>query len=416
MYDATFKLSPHRSLTRERFLLCENAVIATAGARTYNAEEVTGVHPSADGKVILLRDKSVLFAPETLASFEGKPVTLEHPREKVVGLDNWRQEAVGNLMNVRQGEGEYENALIADVLIFDKDTIEKVLSGECEALSAGFSSDADDVGGGIGVEKTLIGNHVAIVPKGRDSACILCDSLPNIGKKKMDETKKEAPAEVLKEKTDAEAGTSPDLIAVIAQLTERVAALEAMLSKPESETAETVTDADTDAEKEKPADAETPAPAPESETVTEEAAKPETEKEDAPAETEAPAAKFPTAEEIAELIIQKLKTGNTSPAAEKVEKTDACIKNDAADVAPNVDSNTPNLALAALTEFYKKPEGKSFIDGMGGIKNDSAPALLKSCACFVRAKGKQAVQAVKNDSSPAKAPETFTARAKSLWK
>jgi hypothetical protein len=402
MYDATFKLSPHRSLTRERFLLCENAVIATAGARTYNAEEVQGIKPNAGGQVILLRDKSVLFAPETLASFEGKPVTLEHPQEKVVGLDNWRTEAVGNLMNVRKGEGEQENALVADVLIFDKETIEKVLSGECEALSAGFSSDANDVGGGIGVEKTLIGNHVAIVPRGRDAACILCDSLPDIGGK-MDETKKEEAAEAPTEKTDAETA-SPDLLAVVTQLTERVAALEALVNKPEAE-AETVADAEPTEEK------------PAAEPETEKAAEPEPEaekaeeKEDA-AEAETPAAKFPTAEEIAELIIQKLKSGSTPPAE---EKADSCIKNDAADVAPNVASDTPNLAVAALSEFYKKPEGKSFIDGMGGIKNDSAPALLKACASFVRTKGKQQTQTVKNDSAPVVA-DTFAARASQLWK
>jgi hypothetical protein len=308
-------------------------------------------------------------------------------------------------------------------LIFDKDTIEKVLSGEYEALSAGFTSAVKDVGGGCGRESSFIGNHVSIVPRGRDASCVLCDSLPSQGEH-MDDKKKEAAAEAApdlkKQDSDvtaaepsATAETQPqeDLTAVVAALTERVtaqdkrlAALEALVNKEAAEEPQTVTDAEEPKDETEP-EAAAPVAQPQAE-----AEKP---KEDAEAAEEKPQAEAPNFSELAALVaaevIKQLKAGTAVQ-----PQNDACVKNDAADVAPNIASDTPNLAVAALTEFAKTAEGAAFIGSMGGIKNDSAPSLLKACASFKRAQNAQAVQSVKNDS--AAKPMTFEEMARRLWR
>jgi hypothetical protein len=383
MYDAVFKLSPNRSLTRERFLLCENAVIATAGDRTYLADEVAGVEPDANKKVTLNRPKEVLFAPETLASFEGKPVTLLHPDSKVVDPQNWQEVAVGNIMNVRQGTGADSNNLLADILIFDADAIAAVQSGKYECLSAGFRSDAVDVGGGRGVETSFVGNHVAIVPEGRSAACVLADAKPQ--EESMEEIKQEAEVSTDKEKTDEQAQSIEALADLVQAQEARIAKLEeALAGLTPAEAPEAEADAAPEPEKEEPAEEEP--------------------KEEAPAVD---------IDELADKVAEKLEAKKAE--AEEAAKADACIKNDAADIAPSVSADTPNLALAAVTEFAKTAEGKAFVDGLGGIKNDAAPALLKACASFVRAKGKATVQAVKNDAAPVR-PMTFAEKARNLWK
>ena len=70
MYDLSYPISPNKALTKEGFLICRNAVIASIGAREYLPEELDQVKPNAEGKVFLMRPSDVLFSDDTINSRE----------------------------------------------------------------------------------------------------------------------------------------------------------------------------------------------------------------------------------------------------------------------------------------------------------------------------------------------------------
>jgi hypothetical protein len=143
----------------------------------YAAEEIPDVEPGPDGVVRAVRDPAEVFRPETVASFEGKPVTDDHPDEDVCP-GNWKRLAVGVAQNVRQGEGVQADLLLADLLIFDRAAIAAVRSGLRE-VSCGYTADYQSVRPGIARQVNIIGNHIALVEQGR------CGPRCAIGDRKM---------------------------------------------------------------------------------------------------------------------------------------------------------------------------------------------------------------------------------------
>ena len=101
----------------------------------------------------------------TIASFEGKIVTDEHPP---VMLDetNVMDYIKGTVHNVRRGSG-YENGyLLADLMVYDPVLNEEIRQGKRE-VSCGYYLDYIEGPDGRIYQKNIRGNHVAIVPKGR---------------------------------------------------------------------------------------------------------------------------------------------------------------------------------------------------------------------------------------------------------
>lgn len=88
----TAKLSENMNLTPEGYLLCEGAALARVGAMAYLPEEVPEDITKGFGgqEVMIWRSEAEVFRPETLASFEGKPFTLDHPDEDV-SPENWAE-------------------------------------------------------------------------------------------------------------------------------------------------------------------------------------------------------------------------------------------------------------------------------------------------------------------------------------
>src|ERR1700733_12797609 len=122
-FYAPGELGKTRSLTPEGFLLCEGVFIARTGTQVYGESELP--LESKNGVIKVERPAEEVFRKETIASFEGKPVTVEHPND-FVSPDTWKQLAVGSVQNVHQGEGINEGFLMADLLITDKKAIEYV--------------------------------------------------------------------------------------------------------------------------------------------------------------------------------------------------------------------------------------------------------------------------------------------------
>ena len=152
--------------------------IARTGEYEYNIAEgmSPGIEPGPDGTIISRREEDEVFAPAALASFEGKPVTLGHPPVDEVTPDDWRQYAVGHVTNVRRGEGDNADKVVADLVISDAAAIEAINSGLRE-VSCGYDVTVEQVEPGVERQTRIRGNHVALVDAGRAGPeCAIKDS------------------------------------------------------------------------------------------------------------------------------------------------------------------------------------------------------------------------------------------------
>jgi hypothetical protein len=158
------QIGPKRSKTPEGFLLCQEVPIARVGIMLYGPGEVP-IEVGQDGVAYVTRDASELFRPETLASFVGKPVVDEHPEDEV-NPDNWAKLAKGVAFNIRQGSGGDADVILADLLITDAQMILDI-EGMKREVSAGYEADYEQTAEGQGTQSNIIGNHIALVEKGR---------------------------------------------------------------------------------------------------------------------------------------------------------------------------------------------------------------------------------------------------------
>ena len=70
------RISEHMTQTPEGFLICHDVPINRTGRQQYLRREI-GLE--GDGLVTVYRDEDEVFSKAALASFEGKPVTQDHP-------------------------------------------------------------------------------------------------------------------------------------------------------------------------------------------------------------------------------------------------------------------------------------------------------------------------------------------------
>ena len=157
------RFSPHMTRTPEGFLICHSVPICRTGTQEYLPQEI-GVEE--DKPIItVLRTPAEVFKPAAIASFEGKPVTDDHPP---VALDstNYSAYTKGAIQNVRRGTGEDDDKLVCDIVIYDSTLISKVEAGKRE-ISCGYDCKYIPNGDGTYHQADIIGNHVAIVDSGR---------------------------------------------------------------------------------------------------------------------------------------------------------------------------------------------------------------------------------------------------------
>lgn len=179
MYYIAEQLSEHIGETPEGFLLCKDVPLTRTGIFEYTGSEVP-VESGIDGMVKIQRDDDEVFAQNAIASFEGKPVTINHP-EGMVTPENWNELAHGVVQNVRRGDGEQADLLLGDLLITTEKGIELVKAGLRE-VSCGYDAQYEQIEKGKGRQRDIIGNHVALVTKGRaGSRCTIQDNKPCIG-------------------------------------------------------------------------------------------------------------------------------------------------------------------------------------------------------------------------------------------
>lgn len=165
----------------EGYLICTNVPIARTGVQEYEPDEI-GEQGAEMIKVY--RPEEEVFSKATMASFEGMPVTNDHPdSEEGVNADNVQYLGKGHCQNVRRGTGKDRDLLIADLVIWDPTTIQEVLDGKRE-ISCGYNYELSEEDGKF-VQRQIRGNHIAIVDRGRAGrrVCIK-DSAPNNERRK----------------------------------------------------------------------------------------------------------------------------------------------------------------------------------------------------------------------------------------
>ncbi len=145
----------------EGYLLCLNVPVARTGTQDYLPEEL-GLPGSSFMSVF--RPEEEVFSPETMASFEGMPVTNDHPPEGV-DVSNIRALQKGHAHNVRRGGGDESDLLLADLIITDPHLIDLILDGKRE-ISCGYTYELCEENGQY-IQRKIRGNHVAVVDAGR---------------------------------------------------------------------------------------------------------------------------------------------------------------------------------------------------------------------------------------------------------
>lgn len=182
-----------RRMTDEGYLIAPGN-LARCGIQEYRAYELgldtDGMDPM---KVIRLhRPPEEVFDAASMASFESKPITIEHPQVAVTA-ENWTELAKGEVRDVaRSGE-----LMTGTLLIKAKDAIEALQAGKVQ-LSNGYTFELDMTPGTTadgraydGVQRNIRGNHVALVDAARcGSACRIADSQPNLEGKTMADAKR----------------------------------------------------------------------------------------------------------------------------------------------------------------------------------------------------------------------------------
>jgi len=182
-----------RQMTTEGYMVAPGN-LARTGVQTYRAYEL-GL--DADGmdpmKIIRLhRPPEEVFSPASMASFESKPITVDHPPVAVTA-DNWAELAKGEVRDV----GQSGELMTGTLLIKSRDAIEALQAGKAE-LSNGYTFELDMTPGTTadgreydGVQRNIRGNHVALVDAARcGSACRIADSQLNLEGKTMADAKR----------------------------------------------------------------------------------------------------------------------------------------------------------------------------------------------------------------------------------
>ena len=176
-YFADDHLSDNIDVTPEGYLICRNAVIGRTGFQTYKVGEIADPEGllsneqrgDPEAKMDLWRDASQVFAPATIASFEGKTFTFTHP-DQLLDPDTERYHHAGHVQNVRRGDplDTGDIPLLADIIVTDRGAIEAIKGGDRE-LSCGYTYKLAKTGNRWD-QTQILGNHVALVQKGRAGA------------------------------------------------------------------------------------------------------------------------------------------------------------------------------------------------------------------------------------------------------
>jgi len=222
------RLSENIRKTPEGYLLCLDVPIARTGWQEYGPGE-TPLEVGDDGRVWIHREADEVFRAQTIASFNGKSVTVKHPQD-FVDPSNWKMLTHGVAQNVRRGDEKDEDdeeMLLADLLVTDELAIGLIENGLRE-VSCGYDAEYEQTGEGEGRQYNIVGNHIALVEQGRAGSTYaikdhkgkvtdmdlkeLAASLAKLGKTLDGAIAKKAALDKKKAKTEDEGDATPEQV------------------------------------------------------------------------------------------------------------------------------------------------------------------------------------------------------------
>jgi hypothetical protein len=157
------KLSVNLIKTDEGYLICQNVPIARTGWQDYLGQDLPKIFNEPFAKQVkVYRSPTEVFRPETMASFEGKPVTNLHPPENL-DINTASMLLRGHAQNIRS-DGDL---LLADIVVIDAGLIQEIESNFKREISCGYDCRWEKIGDGEYEQKDIVGNHIAVVKSGR---------------------------------------------------------------------------------------------------------------------------------------------------------------------------------------------------------------------------------------------------------
>ena len=168
VYDRiSFKITS-REMTDEGFLRVPGYAART-GIQEYLASELKITDGDPDRVVNVYRPPEEVFNYESLASYEGKDATNDHPSEMVSSV-NYKELTVGHVAGPGVRDGDFVKV---NLIVKDQETIDDINEGKVE-LSAGYSAVYDYEPGVAPcgtqyeyVQRKIVINHVALVDTAR---------------------------------------------------------------------------------------------------------------------------------------------------------------------------------------------------------------------------------------------------------
>lgn len=167
------RISANKYKTPEGYLVCVDSVLARTGKQTYRKNEIF-VDCNDDTEIEVDRKPEEVFSEATLASFENKPITIEHPDEDV-NTGNFKNLAVGFVRDIHRGKDNGQDVMLGTLVITDEEAISAIESGELLDLSCGYDCDIEDSANPQ--QRNIRGNHVALCENGRAGIARIVDSV-----------------------------------------------------------------------------------------------------------------------------------------------------------------------------------------------------------------------------------------------
>lgn len=167
VYDRSSLPVSKRVMTDEGFMRVPGHV-ARVGIQEYTAGEL-GLKGDQNRIVKVYRPADEVFDSESLASYEGKDITIDHP-QGFIDAQSYKKLTAGVVLGEGSPDGDF---VLSDLLIKDSTAIAKIDAGKVQ-LSVGYAATYDDkVPEGADyefIQRDIRVNHVALVDRARAGA------------------------------------------------------------------------------------------------------------------------------------------------------------------------------------------------------------------------------------------------------
>lgn len=186
----TEKLSEHRYKTPEGYLVCVDAILARTGPQVYKHSQVYDGSTDEITDVEVDRKPEQVFSPQAIASFENKPLTIQHPNEPVT-IINHKELYHGFARDIRRAikrngqiltgskrpsvlQAGDQEVLVGNIIVTTSEAIEEIENG-LEFLSCGYDCDITQTDKPEQIN--IRGNHIALCDNPRAGITMLQDSV-----------------------------------------------------------------------------------------------------------------------------------------------------------------------------------------------------------------------------------------------